>query len=263
MGSIRALEAIQRPRGANLSHDPGAYGQEEDGKDNRHHWNEDVLWSSQLHCHRQCGHGREASDNRDQREILESTASKDFGYLIVRDVVATTGQLRNSQPISLQALGTSYKVAASGGRSQALKNPASTLPILWPAAGDGFGHHPRRWGGLLGGGPVRQTPVEPRPHGADRDQGRPDRPSRAAGAVRRPFSCAPVQIRQLWSGRGDLNPRPPDPQSGALPSCATPRWTRYRSGFLIGVPADRRTPPGLDESTQNLTRAEPSQAAIP
>src|ERR1700730_1749217 len=25
------------------------------------------------------------------------------------------------------------------------------------------------------------------------------------------------------SGRRDLNPRPPDPQSGALPSCATPR----------------------------------------
>src|SRR4029079_17075688 len=26
-----------------------------------------------------------------------------------------------------------------------------------------------------------------------------------------------------WSGRLDLNQRPPDPQSGALPGCATPR----------------------------------------
>ena len=26
-----------------------------------------------------------------------------------------------------------------------------------------------------------------------------------------------------WSGRRDSNPRPPDPQSGALPSCATSR----------------------------------------
>jgi hypothetical protein len=31
------------------------------------------------------------------------------------------------------------------------------------------------------------------------------------------------------SGRRDLNPRPPDPQSGALPSCATPRWTSNRT----------------------------------
>jgi hypothetical protein len=89
-----------------MSHHPGEYGQEEDGNDNRRHWKENVLWSSQLHCHRQCPHDREASDNRDQREILESTASKDFGYLIVCDAVATAGQLRNSQPISIQALGT-------------------------------------------------------------------------------------------------------------------------------------------------------------
>ena len=26
-----------------------------------------------------------------------------------------------------------------------------------------------------------------------------------------------------WSGRRDLNPRPLDPQSSALPGCATPR----------------------------------------
>ncbi len=27
----------------------------------------------------------------------------------------------------------------------------------------------------------------------------------------------------IWSGRGDLNPRPPAPKAGTLPSCATPR----------------------------------------
>src|SRR5438874_1824283 len=26
-----------------------------------------------------------------------------------------------------------------------------------------------------------------------------------------------------WSGRGDLNPRPPEPHSGTLPGCATDR----------------------------------------
>src|SRR3972149_7839902 len=29
--------------------------------------------------------------------------------------------------------------------------------------------------------------------------------------------------RGLWSGRADLNRRPPEPHSGALPGCATPR----------------------------------------
>ena len=29
--------------------------------------------------------------------------------------------------------------------------------------------------------------------------------------------------RKDWSGRGDLNSRPPAPKAGALPGCATPR----------------------------------------
>src|SRR5262245_13002308 len=29
--------------------------------------------------------------------------------------------------------------------------------------------------------------------------------------------------REGWSGRGDLNARPPAPKAGALPGCATPR----------------------------------------
>ena len=28
----------------------------------------------------------------------------------------------------------------------------------------------------------------------------------------------------MWSGRRDLNPRPPAPKAGALPDCATPRF---------------------------------------
>jgi len=45
------------------------------------------------------------------------------------------------------------------------------------AAGEGYSR----------GGALRQTPMESPPHGADRDQGRPGRPSRTEGAVRRPF----------------------------------------------------------------------------
>jgi hypothetical protein len=30
-----------------------------------------------------------------------------------------------------------------------------------------------------------------------------------------------------WSGRGDLNARPPAPKAGALPGCATPRLSTY------------------------------------
>src|SRR6185436_20740117 len=42
-----------------------------------------------------------------------------------------------------------------------------------------------------------------------------------------------------WSGRGDLNPRPPEPHSGTLPGCATARTardriTRERSNGLRG-----------------------------
>lgn len=32
-------------------------------------------------------------------------------------------------------------------------------------------------------------------------------------------------LSNFWSGREDLNLRPPRPERGALPSCATPRLT--------------------------------------
>ena len=45
----------------------------------------------------------------------------------------------------------------------------------------------------------------------------------------------PAARRMFWSGRGDLNSRPPAPKAGALPGCATSRRqhrpsTHYRSG---------------------------------
>src|SRR5688500_16282834 len=48
------------------------------------------------------------------------------------------------------------------------------------------------------------------------------------GAGRASVAPAGVGLRatrsvENWSGRQDLNLRPPDPQSGALPGCATPR----------------------------------------
>ena len=39
-----------------------------------------------------------------------------------------------------------------------------------------------------------------------------------------PFQETPVSLTVYVSERRDLNPRPPLPQSGTLPSCATPRF---------------------------------------
>ena len=40
-------------------------------------------------------------------------------------------------------------------------------------------------------------------------------------------STTELHPRYKWSGRQDLNPRPSDPKSDALPSCATPRTDKY------------------------------------
>ena len=49
-----------------------------------------------------------------------------------------------------------------------------------------------------------------------------------------------------WSERRDLNPRPPLPQSGALPNCATPRsftikFMQIYKLFFIGLLSDLNT----------------------
>src|SRR3954470_10786045 len=52
--------------------------------------------------------------------------------------------------------------------------------------------------------------------------------SQAARCRRHSCRCGLVvdNARKIWSGRRDSNPRPPVPQTGALPDCATPRRTR-------------------------------------
>jgi hypothetical protein len=40
-------------------------------------------------------------------------------------------------------------------------------------------------------------------------------------------------VHDFWSGRRDLNPRPPVPQTGALPDCATPRERPQSSTGLL------------------------------
>jgi hypothetical protein len=54
------------------------------------------------------------------------------------------------------------------------------------------------------------------------------RPTRPATAFATPARCASVMLGVATpglSGRQDLNLRPPGPQPGALPDCATPRGT--------------------------------------
>ena len=45
----------------------------------------------------------------------------------------------------------------------------------------------------------------------------------------------PPILLTLWSGREDLNFRPPEPHSGALPDCATSRFDCYFSTMLFDV----------------------------
>ena len=73
----------------------------------------------------------------------------------------------------------------------------------------------------------------------------------------------PALLRALCqSGRGDLNPGPPEPHSGALPDCATPRCTgakirecagdRYHAGLR---------PPHLSCTLWSLVRVGQSRSA--
>ena len=51
--------------------------------------------------------------------------------------------------------------------------------------------------------------------------------------------------KKNWSGREDLNLRPPDPQSGALPGCATPRCLKKRQFIPRLSGATTATVPGI------------------
>ena len=42
----------------------------------------------------------------------------------------------------------------------------------------------------------------------------------------KPCKCL-ILLHNLWSGRGDLNPRPHAPEACALPGCATPRSMKH------------------------------------
>ena len=44
-----------------------------------------------------------------------------------------------------------------------------------------------------------------------------------------------------WSGRADLNGRPPAPKAGALPGCATPRPAYLTTGLPTGPPASPKS----------------------
>src|SRR5436189_6416327 len=70
---------------------------------------------------------------------------------------------------------------------------------------------------------------------------------RAAGERRRQKPAGPTKNGEPFgspfeSGRRDLNPRPPEPHSGALPDCATSRNTR-RQGAEMPRRRGKASPP--------------------
>src|SRR5438132_9010682 len=51
-----------------------------------------------------------------------------------------------------------------------------------------------------------------------------------------------IHFWKKWSGRRDLNPRPLEPHSSALPSCATARFVTNYSPTSVKSPPMRTTP---------------------
>lgn len=89
-------------------------------------------------------------------------------------------------------------------------------------------------------------------HRSGKEAGRPRgarSSARSAKAVRC-LECSPIQQR-LWSERPDSNRRPLDPQSSALPSCAT-----LRTAATIETSGDRATP--RDAGSTLATSAHPA-----
>ena len=54
-----------------------------------------------------------------------------------------------------------------------------------------------------------------------------DNAAHAAQGIRKP--------KTFWSGREDLNLRPPAPKAGALPGCATPRQSEAGLFIVTGI----------------------------
>ena len=67
------------------------------------------------------------------------------------------------------------------------------------------------------------------------------------------ISLGGVFVCIYWSGRGDLNARPPEPHSGALPDCAT---ARVDSARLRPVRAYYRQ----SGQEQGMTRRQPTHS---
>src|SRR6185369_1313027 len=62
--------------------------------------------------------------------------------------------------------------------------------------------------------------------------------------------------REVWSGRGDLNARPPAPKAGALPGCATPR--QVRDTALAGPNENRADPQTQTYTGSHFTHLQAS-----
>src|SRR5438874_7868819 len=60
---------------------------------------------------------------------------------------------------------------------------------------------------------------------------------------------------RIWSGRRDLNSRPPAPKAGALPGCATSRPPECRASFGIARGAVNRAPLVLHPAREGFTSA--------
>jgi hypothetical protein len=58
----------------------------------------------------------------------------------------------------------------------------------------------------------------------------------------------------IESGREDLNLRPPEPHSGALPGCATPRLSIFSTVLLLreGKPAPHAAPASIGDVRTNV-----------
>src|SRR5689334_7410846 len=79
--------------------------------------------------------------------------------------------------------------------------------------------------------------------------------------LRRPLLYPTELLAPNWSGRDDLNVRPPAPKAGALPGCATPRYVKqfilHRRG-LKSTPIRSGTPSRAHRGGLDAARLRPT-----